>query len=406
MDNFTLECVKCLKHITLSQGSCTSGGRNHLKRFHPEAFEEADSTQVIGEEAFPKREEEAKVKPPPDDGPRRAAPAAAAAGGGSGGPRRSVIWSHFSETSETHMSCNWCGQVLARGGGSTSGCLNHLKKMHPEKLAAGGGERAEDFKVEGGGELVEGASYQMGEDGYLYEEQGLEEGQPWEGGNYDHADEDFVAEEEEGEEEYQVSPPKRRKRKRTSVVWSLFSKLDDSHIQCSMCDYTMYRPPGGPTSNALLHLKNHHPEAMERAQQDGGREEEEAVEDAKEEDGAAAEDFEFDYSYDEALPDIQRRKRRKTSVVWRFFKKHRELSLIKCTLCDYQARLGACGTTSQALLHLKNHHQEELWKEQDNEDVKEEEEEGDNEEELEEGDTAGKVDSFKQRRGQRSPVWR
>ncbi len=35
------------------------------------------------------------------------------------------------------MKCNRCDKLLVRGpGGSTSGCLNHLKRFHPEDIPA------------------------------------------------------------------------------------------------------------------------------------------------------------------------------------------------------------------------------------------------------------------------------
>lgn len=43
---------------------------------------------------------------------------------------RSFVWDHFEVISASEAKCDHCFKVLRKGGGSTSGMTNHLKRVH------------------------------------------------------------------------------------------------------------------------------------------------------------------------------------------------------------------------------------------------------------------------------------
>ncbi len=283
VDQTLLECNECGASVARPAGGCTSGALSHLRIHHPESLP-SDVGDVV---------ESPREGQDYDDGEQDyyvAEDFAEPERKGRGGPRRSVIWSHFTEVSSTHAQCNECGQLLARSvGGSTSGCLNHLKKLHPHRLRGGGGWAAAAETEEGGMKSEPKVEMEVKDswDG-LEDAEAMGEGAP---------------------------VRRRRKKKRTSVVWRLFTQVDDCHLSCNVCGHQLYRGPGGSTSNALLHAKNHHPNEMEEAYSSYGTQEEEEAEDN---DGggywdAGAADF------TEYPPSYKKRKRKRTSIVWSFF---------------------------------------------------------------------------------------
>ena len=115
----------------------------------------------------------------------------------------------------------------------------------------------------------------------------------------------------------------------SSVVWQLFTQLSERLLQCDACGHKLTRGAGGSTSNALLHAKNHHPEAVEEAER--AKDLEEGAE------GRRAWTDEDGMTY-------RRRARKRTSIVWNFFAKQ---------VCTYIVALGEI--SSRAALTARTH---------------------------------------------------
>ncbi len=126
--------------------------------------------------------------------------------------------------------------------------------------------------------------------------------------------------------------------------------MQDGHnIACNLCEYVSYQGPAGSTSNALLHLKRHHPEAF----QEGVNNDEGSEVQRK---GPEEEDGDNDQG-EQKPPSGQR------AVIWRFFTK-KTLSNAECSDCKADVPTKK-GNTTGLIQHLRRNHDElyEEWRE-------------------------------------------
>jgi hypothetical protein len=304
-----------------------SGLQSHLKRAHPDLQTTKNTLQIsrVGAQGSAGAE---------DDGDQEQQKS------GGGASRRSVIWKYFSQIDKDRMSCDLCGKEFNRNkSAGTSGFRRHLQRRHPEvnmgDEADLGGDGNLNQNFIGTAETGAGAvKSQVSDDQDAWLEDDLA---------YDLAAEPHVDMHDDDDEEMEYKPtivkgavtvkahvPGGRR----SAIWTVFEKIDEDNIQCTLCGHGMRLTGAKSTTNALRHIKVKHPDSLDERYFNEEDEEEE-------------------------LPGAKGG-RVKQSVVWQFFNRLTE-EAVQCNLCEHQMNhMKGKSSTSNLLRHLKANHADDL----------------------------------------------
>ncbi|XP_029981270.1 uncharacterized protein LOC115412741 isoform X2 [Sphaeramia orbicularis] len=313
------------------------------------------------------------------------------------GRKRSVVWEYFKPTdvegnTTLAVQCLLCGAELKGKKGTTSTMLRHLRIVHPDYFPNSLEKDTNEWDFS---TFNSERQQEMNEDGQEFcSVEVVLEGEP----TINEAEVDSAI----TRKPYNKMPVPHSASRPRSIIWNYFKRFKCLSIaQCHICLKKIKCPDGGSTSNLHRHISKSHPEvfsqllaqrknpalsnsshpnsdtstplqtvgaadwreitvlSVEGDLEDGGTDPVPRVNEA--EIVSAVNGIEAAQGASGENPPhekVLRRTSRPQSLIWKYFRRQRDLAVAQCHICMKKIRCPEGGTTSNLHRHISTKHPE------------------------------------------------